>query len=171
MDFAIGDHVVHPRLGTGQITGVRSFDLIEGYERYYVIEMKEQRLSVRVPIANAVELGVRPVMSRSKLNRVLDILGSAPDELPENSKARQATVRKKLEMAKAIPLAEAVRDLAWHKEVDHLTKADNDLLNCGRNMLAEEMAIVTGSNTEEADQLIMSELSTFMKENPDLMVA
>jgi RNA polymerase-interacting CarD/CdnL/TRCF family regulator len=40
------------------------------------------------------------------------------------------------------------RDLTWQKYSAHLTKVDRDLLNWGRDLLANEIALVT--NTEVA---------------------
>lgn len=171
MEFAVSDHVFHPKHGTGQITGVERFDLIDGFERYYVIEMTDKRLTVRVPIRKSSELGVRPVMSRAKLNGVLDILRGIPNDLPQDFKTRQARVREKLKTGRPIHVAEAVRDLVWRRKLAHLTRADNDLLARGCEMLAAEMALVTGSETEEADQLIMSVLAASMGAKPDLVTA
>ena len=168
MEFSVSDHVVHPKHGTGQITGVERLDLIEGFERYYVIEMTDQRMTVRVPIRMSGELGVRPVMSRTKLDQVLDILRAVPNPLPENYKSRQAWVRQQLKTGQAIPIAEAVRDLVWHRDLDHLTKADGELLTRGQTMLAEEIALVLGCDAAEADQLVTSILAASMETRTDV---
>ena len=41
-------------------------------------------------------------------------------------------------------LARVVRDLTWHRERAHLTKTDSDYLKQGRDLLAAEMALVSG---------------------------
>ena len=46
-------------------------------------------------------------------------------------------------------VAEAIRDLAWHKKRDHLTKRDTDLLAQGKNRLAAEMALVSGAEVSD----------------------
>ncbi len=35
MEFSVGDTVVHPGHGCGQIVGPERLDLVEGFERYY----------------------------------------------------------------------------------------------------------------------------------------
>lgn len=39
MEFSIGDQVVYPTHGIGQITGQEQLQLVEGYENYFVIEV------------------------------------------------------------------------------------------------------------------------------------
>jgi hypothetical protein len=47
-----------------------------------------------------------------------------------------------------------VRDLSWHRERAHLTKKDIDYLKLGRDLLAAEMALVSGDAVVESRQLI-----------------
>ncbi|MDX1521772.1 MAG: CarD family transcriptional regulator, partial [Anaerolineae bacterium] len=78
MEFAVGDQVVHPKHGAGEIVGVEQLELVEGFENYYVIEMEEKRLTVRVPFRKMEALNIRPVMSPSRLQKVLNTLHDAP---------------------------------------------------------------------------------------------
>ena len=171
MEFAVSDRIVHPHHGTGQITGVEHIDLIEGYEQYYVIEMTRNRLILRVPIRKTSELGIRPVMSKIKLDGVLENLRDEPNKLPGDYKLRQAHVREALKSGRVIQIAEAVRDLIWHKKSGRLTRVDFELLDRGREVLAGEMALVIGRETAEADQLIMSILSASIEAKSDQMVS
>ena len=50
MEFSVGDKVVHPGHGCGQIIGLERLDLVEGFERYYVIEFPDKGLTVHVPV-------------------------------------------------------------------------------------------------------------------------
>jgi RNA polymerase-interacting CarD/CdnL/TRCF family regulator len=51
-------------------------------------------------------------------------------------------------------LAQVVRDLTWHRERAHLTKIDSDYLKQGRDLLAAEMALVSGGTVSAASKLI-----------------
>jgi CarD family transcriptional regulator len=154
MKLSVGDKVVHPRCGFGQVVGLERLDLVDGFERYYAIEIPDQGLTVHVPVRNAVELGVRPVMSRAKLARVLDMLRGKPRLLSEDYKERQAWIRERLEVGSPLRIAEIVRDLTWHERRAHLTKADSDLLARGRQFLSAEIALVTGTDIDAARRAI-----------------
>jgi RNA polymerase-interacting CarD/CdnL/TRCF family regulator len=44
MEFSVGEKVIHPRHGCGQIVGPERLDLVEAFERYYVIKFAEKGL-------------------------------------------------------------------------------------------------------------------------------
>jgi CarD family transcriptional regulator len=143
MEFAVGDGVMYPNRGAGRITGVEQLELVEGYEEYYVIDIPSGRLTVRVPLRRADDLGLRPVMSQGNFERVLDILRSKPRDLPDDYKQRQQEVEEQLKTGSAALLAEVVRDLTGRLRGRYLTKRDGDLLAQARDLLADEIAMAT----------------------------
>lgn len=158
-DFAVGDKVMYPHRGAGKIVGVENQELVEGFENYYVIEIPRDRLTLRVPFGKASDLGLRPVMTKTKMNRILRVLRSQPEELPNEYKERQQLIEIKLRTCSAKEIAEAVRDLTWHEQRAHLTKRDNDLLSQGRDLLASEMAMATDVDAMEVQQTIDATLA------------
>jgi CarD family transcriptional regulator len=154
MQFSVGDKVVHPHHGPGRITGIERREFLDGQKLYYEIEIPTQELSVYLPRAALMKIGVRPAMRRARLTRVLARLESTPDHLPEDFKERQGLVCEKLGTGRVMPVAEAVRDLAWHKRRHHLTKRDTDLLAQGKNRLAAEMALVLGAEVSDMETRI-----------------
>lgn len=167
MELSVGDKVVYPRHGVGRITGEEQLDLVEGFERYFVIEILDKGLTVHVPMRKMEELGVRPVMSRAKLARVLESLRGTPDPLSEDYRKRQAGVREKLETGGPLRIAEMVRDLTWHERRAHLTKADTELLARGREFLSAEIASLTGTEVTQAKQMIDAALMGTATSAPD----
>jgi len=159
MKLSVGDRVVHPKHGAGKISGIEQLELVEGFEHYYVIEIGDNGLVVRVPIRSMEELGVRPVMSRSRLDHVLDTLHSTPRRLSSNFKVRQARIKEKLKSNRPMKIAEVIRDLAWRKQESHLSPTDARLLNHGQEMLATEIALVTNAELFEARQMINTALT------------
>ena len=154
MQFSVGDKVVHPHHGPGRIAGVERRELLDGPKRYYVIEIPGKRLTVHLPVGRADEVGVRLAMSQSRFPRVLSMLRSRPRLLAENYKERQEQVSAQLKTGRVMKLARVVRDLTWHRERAHLTRKDNDYLKQGRQLLAAEMALVSGDDVSDASDLI-----------------
>jgi RNA polymerase-interacting CarD/CdnL/TRCF family regulator len=82
------------------------------------------------------------------------MLRSKPRPLPEDFKERQEEMWAKLETGRVMQLARVVRDLTWHRERAYLTRKDNDYLRQGRELLAAEMALVSGDAASDASKLI-----------------
>jgi CarD family transcriptional regulator len=159
MQFSVGDKVVHPHHGPGQIVGVERKQLVDKAQRYYVIQIPIQELTVYVPGAKLDALGVRPAMSRAKLSVVLDTLRSQPRHLPLDHKERQEQVWERLRPGRVLQIARVVRDLFWHREREHLTKKDTDYFDQARQRLAAELALVSDMEFSEAEQLINDHLA------------
>jgi CarD family transcriptional regulator len=154
MTFSVGDKVMHPGFGAGQITGEESRELVSGFKHYYVITMAGTRATAYVPVRKMDELGVRPVMSSANLIQVLGTLQSVPATLSNDYRKRQEKVQETFEMGLPVPMAEAVRDLTWRRKRRHLTQKDEDLLKRGRERLAAEIALATDAQVIEAHELI-----------------
>jgi CarD family transcriptional regulator len=162
MQFSVGDKVVHPRHGPGSIAGIESRELLDGTKRYYVIEMPGQGLTVYMPVRRADEGGMRLAMSQSRLPWVLSMLRSRPRPLPEDYKERQEQICAQLKTGGVMQLARVVRDLTWHRERAHLTKRDSDYLKQGSDLLAAEMALVSGDAVSDASKLIAATMTAAM---------
>ncbi|MGD9048574.1 MAG: CarD family transcriptional regulator [Anaerolineae bacterium] len=159
MQFAVGDKVVHPHHGPGQITGIEHKEFMHGKEHYYVIDIPAQGLTLHIPKHRVGEIGVRPAMPQAQFQQVLDILRSRPDELPQDHKERQEQILEKLQTGKPSDLAEAVRDLAWYQKMSHLTKRDTDYMDRGRKLLAAEMALVADVEIADTNETIEATLN------------
>lgn len=158
MEFSVGQHIVHPAHGAGTIVGVQEQELVEGYQRYYVIRFADKRLTVRVPLRRTSELGLRRVMGAAKCQAVLNVLRSLPTQLPNNFKERRRAVEKLIHSGKPLKVAEALRELTWRRELKPLNKADSELLSQANSMLVQEMSLATGEDPASVEKRIAEAL-------------
>jgi CarD family transcriptional regulator len=142
-------------------------DLFDGAKRYYVIEIPGQRLTLHVPVRKAGEIGMRLAMSESRFPRVLGMLRSSPHLLPNDYRERQEQIWAQLKTGRVMQLARVVRDLTWHRKLAHLTKTDTDYLKQGRDLLAAEMALVSGDAVSDASKLIEATMTAAMASTPN----
>lgn len=167
MGYSIGDKIMHPKFGAGRITGEAHRELVKGFEHYYVINVVGTGATAYVPMRKMDELGVRRVMSRDKIAQVFNTLRSNPRKLSTDYKQRQMRVQEQLQTRRPIQVAEAVRDLTWHRKRKHLTQKDESLLSQGRELLASEMALATDSQISDAEQTIETVLTVAITSEPD----
>jgi CarD family transcriptional regulator len=154
MAFKVGDKVMHPKFGAGEIVGEENRELVEGFEHYFVIKILTTGATAYVPVRSMEELGVRRVMSRSAVSQVLRTLRAVPRKLGKDYKRRQERIEKKLGTGQPEKVAEAVRDLTWRRKLKHLTQKDEALLNKGRELLATEIALATDSEMLDVQERI-----------------
>jgi RNA polymerase-interacting CarD/CdnL/TRCF family regulator len=154
MEFSVGDKVVHPQQGPGQITGIESRGPAEEAKSYYVIDIHGPRGTLYVPVQGAGASGIRAAMSPVRLERVLSILGGKPHALPEDHRQRQQLIFAELQAGGVLKLVGVVRDLAGRGARVHLTQKDSEYLKRGRELLATEIALVSGGAVANASKLI-----------------
>jgi len=128
-----------------------------------VIDIPSERLIVRIPVRKVADLGLRPVMSETKLEDVLGVLRSKPDKLADDYKERQLLIDEQIKTGNAMRMAAVIRDLTWRLRVHYLTKRDGDLLNQARDLLVTEMAVATDREVsalqEEIDTALLEHVS------------
>jgi len=159
MQFSVGDKVIHPQYGPGQITSIVGGEPSDAERRYYVIEIPRKGMTVHTPVGMAGTLGVRLAMSPSRSRRIVDMLGGRPRPLPEDFRARHEQLWEKLGTGQELQLAGVVRDLTWRQTLTHLTKKDSDLLRKALDLLAAEMALVSGDTVSKVREMIGAALS------------
>jgi RNA polymerase-interacting CarD/CdnL/TRCF family regulator len=149
MAFAVGDRVVHPRYGAGEVVEIKALAYL-GRERktYYSIDLlSDPGTTVMVPVRDEQKVGLRPPIAPSRMRRVWHVLGSAPQTLPSDHKERYALVQDKLQGGDTFRIAEAVRDMAWRREQKRsLTIEGKRLYDRAIKFLSAELAASRSSD-------------------------
>jgi CarD family transcriptional regulator len=156
--FDIGDKVVHPTHGAGQVMGIKEQDLLEQYHRYYVIDLTVDDRTLMIPVSKAEEIGLRSISRPAALSQVWHTLDTSAETLPDDYRKRQERIQEKLKTGNAIEVAEVIRDLSTLKREDHLTSFDTKLLERAQQFLACEVALVEGVQVSEAERMISETL-------------
>lgn len=163
MHFQVGQSVVHPAHGAGEIVEIETLERKEGQTLYYVIQFVRNRLTMHVPSNRVSEIGMRKVMNRDRFRRVLDTLSDIPGQLPRNFKKRRQMLDEMLSSGLPVKVAEAVRDLTWRRREKHLTKSDSEMLSRGRDLLVTEIALAGEKEVGEAERIVNEAIAEAME--------
>ena len=77
-DFKIGEIVVYPKHGVGEIVRIESMALSNIKSKFYVVKMEQAKLTIRVPLEKKQEVGLRKISSKKKIEEVYSILKLKP---------------------------------------------------------------------------------------------
>ena len=153
--FRVGETVVHPGHGPGEVVAVRELSSLGRNGSYYRIRLLGEAGTIWVPVENAEEQGVRRPVRKSRLPQVWRLLRGQPGDLPSDHKKRYAHVREQIEGGGVCGIAEALRDLQWKNiHVRKLTMEGKRLYDKGMRLLATEIALVRGHDTEAVESKI-----------------
>jgi len=153
MRFKVGERVVHPAHGIGQIVQIEEKRLFGEEARLYY-EVATQKNTVWVPVEVDKTVGLRPLMTKDDLARYRKILKSRPTNLNKDHRQRHLELADRLKQGSFQVMCEVVRDLTargWQKS---LNEADTSSLRKAHEQLCQEWAAAEGVSTTEAAQAI-----------------
>jgi CarD family transcriptional regulator len=158
--FQVGDRIIHPNYGVGNVIEIKQRHTLGSKRRYYSIELlNEPGTVVMVAVGSEEKMGLRRPIAKAKLGRVWRVLEDAPNELPADHDERCALLDEKLGGGDVLKIAETVRDLVWRRqERRNLTIRGKRLYERGMALLAGEIASVQDSDLLAAETLITSVL-------------
>lgn len=151
MTFEIGDRVVHPQHGLGQVVKLEAREFESGViRRYYEISMPGGS-TVWVPV-DLETVGLRKPAQKNEIVRCRKILVSRPAPLPEEARSRQANLSARLKQGTIFTFCEVVRDLYAFGEHKSLYGTIAGFYRVTKDVLCQEWAVVEGITVLDAAQ-------------------
>lgn len=148
--FKVGDKVVYPHHGAAVITKKERRVFNSGRADFFVLEVAIDQLILRVPVESAVDLGVRPVISKTAARKVLAVFKTEPEEAGANWSRWYKLLTEKIQSGDIYQVAEVVRDLTFAQQTKGISPALKRMLSKARLILSSELRFVLDLSEEEA---------------------
>ncbi|MCB2224353.1 MAG: hypothetical protein KQH83_09305, partial [Actinobacteria bacterium] len=148
--FKVGDKVVYPHHGAAVITKKERRVFNGTRTEFFVLEVATDQLLLRVPVANAVELGVRPVISKTAARKVFATFKEDPQEAGANWSRWYKLLTEKINSGDIYQVAEVVRDLTYAQQTKGISPALKRMLSKARLILTSELRFALDVTEEEA---------------------
>jgi CarD family transcriptional regulator len=152
--FGIGDRVVHPHHGAGEVVNRRRRRILGSERDYLEIELDHASLRILVPSDATAAVGLRPVIGRHRLRGIVEVLESKPNATDASWSARQKHYRARLKGGDVLELAAVIRDLAVRAAGSELSTSERELYERSRRVLASELRYALGVDAERASAYI-----------------
>lgn len=163
MPIEVGDQVIHPRHGLGQVTSLVVKQFVEGEKRpFYEISFPGSTLWIPLNLSTS---GVRKLAVKSEIARCRQVLMAPGEPLKSDYRLRQIELNNHLKEGTLTARCEVVRDLTaygWHKP---LNGSIATFLQSILDVLCQEWAAVEGITPVEAATEIQSLLEKGKQEN------
>lgn len=157
--FEVGDQVVHPQHGVGQVVKLEAREFDAGVTRQYYEVSMPAGSTVWVPV-DLETTGLRKPAERSEVDRCRKILASHPAPLNDDSRFRQANLSARLKQGTIFTFCEIVRDLYAYGEHKSLYGTIAGFYRVTKDVLCQEWALVEEISLSDAVQEIDALLET-----------
>ncbi len=154
MAFSVGDTVIYPHHGAAKIEKVETRK-IKGEKRdYFVLRLTYGDLTVMVPSDSIEECGVRNVVSKKEVEKVLDVLRQPEGKQAGNWSRRFKANYEKLRSGDIYQVAEVVRNLCTREKDKGLSAGEKRMLTKAKQILLSELAVAIKKDEEKAEELV-----------------
>ena len=140
MDFKVGDKVVYPNHGVGVIEQVTSKSIGETVSSFYRLRILSTDSTVMVPVGNTSAVGLRKVLTRREVNRVMGVLKNGEVATYDDWKGRFQANSEKMRTGDILAVAEVLKSLSVLSEVKPLSYRERKMLDRARFLLISELA-------------------------------
>jgi CarD family transcriptional regulator len=147
--FKVRDKVVYPHHGAATIVKREKIEFAGEKQEYYVLQVATDQLTLRVPVDNAIERGVRPVISKNKARQVFITFKDEPQEAGANWSRWYKLLTEKINSGDIFQVAEVVRDLTYAQQVKGISPALKRMLAKARLIIVSELQFSLGLSEEK----------------------
>lgn len=155
MPFKVGDRVIHPRHGLGQVTSLAVKQFVQGEKKRPFYEISFPGSTLWVPLSLSTS-GIRRLTVKSEIANCRWVLKAPAAPLKDDFRLRQMELNDHLKEGTLTARCEVVRDLTasgWHKPLRGSVVV---LLQTILEVLCQEWAAVEGITPIEAATEIQS---------------
>ena len=159
LDFKIGDIVVYPKHGVGEIIKIESMEISSIKTKFYVVKMEQSKLVIRVPLDKQIEVGLRKISSKKIIEEVFSVLKLKPKIRRIMWSRRAQEYDAKIFSGDPIRIAEVVRDLFRKNSQADQSYSERQMFQVAIERLAREVAAVEKTDYFQSTENIETILS------------
>ena len=158
-EFKIGETVVYPKHGVGEIIKIEFMEISNIKTKFYVVKMEQSKLMIRVPLDKKDEVGLRKISSKKTIEEVYTTLKLKPKIRRIMWSRRAQEYETKIFSGDPIKISEVVRDLFRKSSQAEQSYSERQMFQVAIERLAREVAAVEKTDyfqsTEKIEQILM----------------
>jgi CarD family transcriptional regulator len=154
MTFQIGEKIVYPNHGIGTVENISTRSFGAQYERYYLLRLTYNSMTVMVPFSHVGDIGLRRVTRNGEVARVLEFLAEKTCKRKGDWKDRYKENSDKMRNGSLPAIAEVFKSLLVLQSEKSLSFREKKMLDRARHMLLTELSISRRLSEFAAEQLL-----------------
>ena len=157
-EFKIGEIVVYPKHGVGEIIRIESMEVENIKAKFYVVKMEQAKLTIRVPLDKQTEVGLRKISSKKIIEKVFIALKLKPKIRRIMWSRRAQEYEAKIYSGDPVKISEVIRDLFRKNSQPEQSYSERQMFQVALERLAREVAAVEKSDYFQATEKIENTL-------------
>ncbi|MBZ5603110.1 MAG: CarD family transcriptional regulator [Acidobacteriia bacterium] len=154
MTFQVGEKIVYPNHGVATVENISARAFAGHYERFYLLRLTYNSLTVLVPFSHVDDLGLRRVTRNGEIARVISYLSEGWSRRHSDWKDRFKENTEKMRAGSLLSVAEVMKSLLILQMEKPLSFREKKMLDRARLMLIAEFSTSRGLNEREAMDML-----------------
>ncbi len=156
--YKIGDKVAHPIHGAGLIEEIVEREVNGHVNEYFVMKIAFNSMTVLVPCSNTEGVGLRPIVSADKADKVLKAIPDLEIEICDNWNRRYREYVAGIKSGDLMQVSAVLKSLLKrNKEKEKgLSTGERKLLSSAKQIVVSEIMMAKNITYEEADKEVMT---------------
>ena len=154
MNYFPGQVLVHPHHGPATVAKIATRKVGKSQKRYLKLDVHDAELSVGIPLEQAEEMGVRPLLDADGLREIFDVLLAPTGEKEKVWSRRVKRSADQLRSGDIRIIAGLIRDLTRWNEEKRLSFGEAKTLRDALTPFVAEVALVLAVDEEEASAVV-----------------
>ena len=154
MNFIIGEKVVYPNHGVGVIERINTRNVSGRDESFYQLKIFSNSMMVMVPTGNVSDVGLRKLIKKEDVSKVLDHLRNAKITSHVDWKSRFKENSDKMRTGCIFDVAEVLKSLANLSQSRVLSFREKKMLDRARYLLVSEVATVGNLAEDKVQEVV-----------------
>ncbi|MBN2851208.1 MAG: CarD family transcriptional regulator [Clostridia bacterium] len=152
--YKIGDKVVYPMHGAGEIVEVVEKEILGSKKDYFVLKMPIGDMKVLLPVETVDAIGIRQTISSEEIDQLLNSIDDMEciENINWNKRYRENMDR--LRTGCVEDVANVIKALLLRDQGKSLSTGERKMLSTAKQILTSEIMLVKKITMDEADQLI-----------------
>lgn len=155
--YNVGDKIFYPLHGAGIIKAIEEKEILNKKEDYYIIETPN-KVTIMVPVSNAENVGIRPIISKEEATKVVNAIDTYLNEEEEQWSVRYQENKDKLKTGDINLTSDIFQALSFKSKEKNLSTSDKKVLANAKKALFTELSYSLDISFDETDNLVNSKI-------------
>ena len=150
----IGDKVVYPMHGAGEITGVEENEVGGVKSSYFIFRLPMGDMKVMLPVDKVDEANLREIIDAAQVDEVIAVLQAETEHIQGSWNRRYHINLDRLKTGDILEVASVARNLSRKNNKKKISSGERRLFDLSRQILISELVYACGKSPEEITEWV-----------------
>lgn len=147
----IGDRVVYPMHGAGEVVGVEENEVGGVTNSYYILSLSMGNLKLMLPVDKIDEIGLRDIIGEAQIDSVAEVLSGNSERMTGSWNKRFHATVDRMKTGDILEVAAVARNLSRQYKRRKISSGERRLMELSRQILISELVYVFDKPPEEVE--------------------